>query len=142
VQIDRLQRLADTKDTIEAKLFEITLEIAAPSENKPHVHTHYTKEKGKLRVLLHAAKVQGKRRKMSMKDENTSHLIETVERTAMLPKDFTRRLPRPVVVEVFVNGKPARALIDSGSLADFMSTTLADQLHVTKEVLAKPLALQ
>lgn len=43
---------------------------------------------------------------------------------------------------VQVNGKPARALIDSGSLADFMSTTLADQLKVTKTELAKPLIVQ
>lgn len=41
-----------------------------------------------------------------------------------------------------MNGKSARALIDSGSLADFMSTTLADQLRVKKDILAKPLTLQ
>ena len=41
-----------------------------------------------------------------------------------------------------MNGHPARALLDSGSLGDFMSTTLADQLGVEKTVLETPLALQ
>ena len=34
------------------------------------------------------------------------------------------------MVAVQINGHPARALIDSGSLADFMSTTLAEKLDV------------
>jgi hypothetical protein len=53
-----------------------------------------------------------------------------------------RILPKPLVVKVTVNGQPARALLDSGSLGDFMSSTLADQLQVKKELLDTPLALQ
>ncbi|KIJ46235.1 hypothetical protein M422DRAFT_250279 [Sphaerobolus stellatus SS14] len=36
----------------------------------------------------------------------------------------------------------ARALLDSGSLADSVSTTLADQLKIMRELLKKPLQLQ
>ena len=41
-----------------------------------------------------------------------------------------------------MNDHPARALLDSGSLGDFMSSTLADQLGIKKEPLIVPLALQ
>ncbi|KIK58733.1 hypothetical protein GYMLUDRAFT_60508 [Collybiopsis luxurians FD-317 M1] len=43
-------------------------------------------------------------------------------------KDPKHKVPCPVVVEVVVNGQPAKALIDSGSLADFISNMLIDQL--------------
>ena len=48
-------------------------------------------------------------------------------------------VPNPIVATVNIVGKPTRALIDSGSLCDFMSTTLADQLNVQKEELGTPL---
>ena len=53
-----------------------------------------------------------------------------------------RVCPKPVIVVVQINGQPCRALLDSGSLSDFMSTTLADQLKVKLELLDKPLPLQ
>jgi hypothetical protein len=65
-----------------------------------------------------------------------------LQRNAAMPKDFTRTVPKPVVIVVHVNGHPARALLDSGSLGDFMSTSLADQLKVQKVMLQKPLSLQ
>jgi hypothetical protein len=46
------------------------------------------------------------------------------------------------VVKATINGHPARALLDSGSLGDFMSSTLADQLNVQRSTLDLPLALQ
>ena len=46
------------------------------------------------------------------------------------------------MVKVTVDGHPARALLDSGSLGDFISSTLADQLGVKKEILDAPLSLQ
>ncbi|KAG6906281.1 hypothetical protein DXG01_014826 [Tephrocybe rancida] len=58
------------------------------------------------------------------------------------PQDFLHVVPKPVVVVVNFNGHPARALLDSGSVGDFMSSTLADQLKVLKIELAKPLPLQ
>ncbi|TFK78470.1 hypothetical protein K466DRAFT_448921, partial [Polyporus arcularius HHB13444] len=60
----------------------------------------------------------------------------------MKPKDYTRTVPVPVVVEATVNGHAVRALLDTGSMADFLSTTIADQLKLDLEVLAKPLPVQ
>ena len=61
---------------------------------------------------------------------------------ATVSKDFTRMVPKPVVIVVHINGHPACALLYSGLLEDFMSTSLADQLKVRKVVLKKPLPLQ
>ena len=65
-----------------------------------------------------------------------------VQRNAASVKDKTRILPKPVTLTVKIDGHPARALIDSGSLGDFMSTNLADQLNVKREELEAPLGLQ
>ena len=65
-----------------------------------------------------------------------------LQRNAAHVKGNQRVLPKPIVVKVNVNGHPARALLDSGSLGDFMSTTLADQLEVKKMLLDIPLSLQ
>lgn len=89
-------------------------------------------------VFLNVARIKSAKKMSRVEEEK----LENIERTAMKVKDFTRKLPKPVVAEVYINGKPAQALIDSGSLADFMSTTLADQLKLKKDVLAKPLTLQ
>ena len=62
-----------------------------------------------------------------------------LERNATYAKDYNRLVPRPIVVDVLVEGKKARALLDSGSLADFMSTRFADQLKNRRVPLAKPL---
>ena len=65
-----------------------------------------------------------------------------VQRNAASVKDTTRVLPKPVTLTVNIDGHPARALVDSGSLGDFMSTNLADQLKVKREELENPLGLQ
>jgi hypothetical protein len=51
-------------------------------------------------------------------------------------------VPRPIVITVKINNHPARALLDSGSLGDFMSSMLADQLKVDCMKLDLPLGLQ
>lgn len=65
-----------------------------------------------------------------------------LERNAAITKDITRTIPKPVVVVVHVNEQPARALVDTGSLADFMSLNLAEQLQVKRVWLEKPLPIQ
>ena len=65
-----------------------------------------------------------------------------IQRNAASVKDKTRVLPKPVTLTVKIDGHPARALVDSGSLGDFMSTNLADQLKVKQEELESPLGLQ
>ncbi|KIJ58205.1 hypothetical protein HYDPIDRAFT_34401 [Hydnomerulius pinastri MD-312] len=70
--------------------------------------------------------------------------MHTLERNAAQPKHSGRLLSRPSAVLVYLNHKPCtgRALLDSGSLSDFVSTTLVDQLKLTYAVLDKPLPLQ
>ena len=65
-----------------------------------------------------------------------------VQRNAAVMKEASHKVPKPVVITAKINGQPARALLDSGSLGDFMSSTIADQLKVKKEKLALPLGLQ
>ncbi|KAG5635402.1 hypothetical protein H0H81_011394, partial [Sphagnurus paluster] len=51
-------------------------------------------------------------------------------------------IPKPVVIVVKVNGEPARALIDSGSLGDFISSTLVQQLGLKRKELTSPVPVQ
>jgi len=64
-----------------------------------------------------------------------------LECNAAVTKDVTRTIPKPVVV-VHANGRPVCALVDTGSLADFMSLNLAEQLKVKQIWLEKPLPIQ
>ena len=66
----------------------------------------------------------------------------SLQRNAVQVKGNQRILPKPIIVKVDINGRPARVLLDSGSLGDFISSTLADQLAVKREQLATPLSLQ
>ncbi|EIW64856.1 uncharacterized protein TRAVEDRAFT_108852, partial [Trametes versicolor FP-101664 SS1] len=68
--------------------------------------------------------------------------VRPLQRNAAETKDFRRVVPDPIVVTVHVNGQPARALLDSGSLADFMSAKFAHQLNVKGHELEKPLPVQ
>jgi hypothetical protein len=68
--------------------------------------------------------------------------LPALQRNAARTKDVTRRVPRPIVIAVKVNGKEARALLDSGSLGDFMSSSLADQLGLSRMRLQKPITVQ
>ena len=65
-----------------------------------------------------------------------------LQRNAASVKGDARILPKPVVLQVRINGHPVQALVDTGSLGDFMSTMLADQLKVKKSMLDTPLGLQ
>ncbi|KIK51833.1 hypothetical protein GYMLUDRAFT_109337, partial [Collybiopsis luxurians FD-317 M1] len=65
-----------------------------------------------------------------------------IQRNAASTKDFSRLIPKPLVIVVKINGHPARALVDTGSLGDFISTTFADQINLRKIELTKPIPLQ
>ncbi|KIL55333.1 hypothetical protein M378DRAFT_1045040, partial [Amanita muscaria Koide BX008] len=65
-----------------------------------------------------------------------------VQRNAAVTKDPSRLLAEPMRIVVKINGAPAQALVDSGSLSDFMSSSLADQLKVEKKILTTPLGVQ
>jgi len=92
---------------------------------------------------------------MDLPQDETTHLnvecnktmpsssgYSALERNAAVTKDVTRTIPKPVVVIVHANEQPARALVDTGSLADFMSLNLAEQLKVKRIWLEKPLPIQ
>ena len=68
--------------------------------------------------------------------------VSLLEKTSMRVKDQSRKVPEPIVVLASINGKEVRALIDTGSMADFVSTTVVEQLKLKKEVYAKPLSVQ
>ncbi|KAF8227864.1 hypothetical protein L208DRAFT_1404802, partial [Tricholoma matsutake] len=57
-------------------------------------------------------------------------MLPGLERNVSVTKDAARMVPKPVVVVAKINGHSVCALIDSGSLGDFLSTTLTDQLKV------------
>ena len=65
-----------------------------------------------------------------------------IQQNAAQVKGRQRVLPKPVVVKVLINDHPAQALLDSGSLEDYMSSMLADQLGMKKQTLDTLLALQ
>lgn len=69
----------------------------------------------------------------------SSDALPALQRNAANTRDFKRLIPEPVVVVVQVNGHSARALLDTGSLADFMSTRFAHQIGVKTFELEKPL---
>ena len=65
-----------------------------------------------------------------------------LQRNAVRIKGQHRIIPKPIVVKVTVNQHPAWALLDSGLLGDFISSTLANQLKLQRQMLDTPLALQ
>jgi hypothetical protein len=67
--------------------------------------------------------------------------VKGISRTASTPRLANRLGARPLAIVVRVNGEPVRALVDSGSLGDLVSTSLADQLKLRRKEL-DPLTLQ
>ncbi|KAJ3554430.1 hypothetical protein NP233_g12425 [Leucocoprinus birnbaumii] len=65
-----------------------------------------------------------------------------IERTALRVRKAGDLIPRPTIVMAKIAGQPCRALLDTGSMGDFVSTTLADQLRLDVEQLKSPLTLQ
>ncbi|KAJ8579502.1 hypothetical protein M405DRAFT_754427, partial [Rhizopogon salebrosus TDB-379] len=65
-----------------------------------------------------------------------------LQRHAARPKSSGRLLPRSLVVIILINDRPCRALLNSGSLTDFISTTVVDQLKLKFDLLDKPIPLQ
>ncbi|KAF8218874.1 hypothetical protein L208DRAFT_1419269, partial [Tricholoma matsutake] len=59
-----------------------------------------------------------------------NNMLPGLEHNVSVTKDAARMVPKPVVVIAKINGHSVRALIDSGSLGDFLSTTLTDQLKI------------
>ena len=92
-------------------------------------------------IMLHATRLMASSIK---KRKHTSGMegVTSIEKTSMRVKDQSRKVPEPVVVIATLNGHQVRALVDTGSMADFISTTVVEQLKLRKEVYAKPLSVQ
>ena len=66
-----------------------------------------------------------------------------LQRNTVKRKDMGGRIiPKPIVLHTKLNGHPVRTLVDCGSLGDFVSSTIADQLHLKRILLEKPIGLQ
>ncbi|TFY61096.1 hypothetical protein EVJ58_g4727, partial [Rhodofomes roseus] len=74
-------------------------------------------------------------------DRNASgpSALPALQRNAAVPRDFQRLIPEPAIVVIQINGQPARTLLDSGSMADFLSARFAHQIGVKTFELARPL---
>ncbi|KAF7375484.1 DNA/RNA polymerase [Mycena sanguinolenta] len=105
--------------------------------SRAHRNRHRRTDRERTAHEIHAFAAGPSRRKSKMTQEGT---IE-YQRTASNIRDFARAVPQPMVIVVQVNGNPVTALLDSGSLGDFMSTTLVDQLKLKTDMLAKPLTV-
>jgi hypothetical protein len=92
--------------------------------------------------LMTSSTVRRKVKPKVRKSEGETEEIDMMERTAARAKDFERVIPKGCIIEAFVNGNTVRVLVDSGSMADFISTTLVDQLKIKTDRLEKPLTLQ
>ena len=68
--------------------------------------------------------------------------FDTMEYTMVYAKNFKRCIPCPIIITVKINRELVRVMIDSGLLADFMSTKFANQIGIRKIVLAKLLPIQ
>ena len=127
--------------------FDVMAYTAALTEDHTEEELQFFTNLGESRrrrrwsLMLNSVRTAG-HRGPKKSQETSADVIPAVERTAMKPKDFNRIILKPVIVLVHVNGHRARALLDTGSMGDFMSTTLVDQLGLKTEVLVKPLALQ
>lgn len=68
--------------------------------------------------------------------------LQSLHRQAARPKCTTWLLPRLLIIIVMINDKPCCALLDSGSLMDFIFSTIVDQLQLKYDLLEKPILLQ
>ncbi|PVF91431.1 hypothetical protein CPB86DRAFT_719441, partial [Serendipita vermifera] len=64
-----------------------------------------------------------------------------MEHNGGYPRD-KRVMPLPIIVTVYIDGKPCRALIDTGAFADFISTSAVESMGLKKKVLDTPIPLQ
>ncbi|KAJ3474431.1 hypothetical protein NLI96_g12462 [Meripilus lineatus] len=94
----------------------------------------------RTRIMFGA--IQPRKPKKAVNSKSADHFVSAIERNAMRTRDLTRKIPKTLVITVKINGKPVKALLDSGSMADFVSTTIVDQLKLEKEVLVKQLPVQ
>ncbi|THU76793.1 hypothetical protein K435DRAFT_704004, partial [Dendrothele bispora CBS 962.96] len=92
--------------------------------------------------MSNATNVSAKPKRRRASAKSADDYVENLERSSMSVKDPNRKVPRPIIVDVKINGCVTRALVDSGSTTDFISTRLVDQLKLQKNLLEKALPVQ
>ncbi|KAJ3013108.1 hypothetical protein NUW54_g1685 [Trametes sanguinea] len=122
-----------------AAVTKVILEGYTTDELWHHWRAAERRRRRRIQLMVGAVSVKKSRKKQQDIPVNA---LPALERNAMRPKDYTRKAPMPVVVNVQINGHSARALLDTGCMADFISTTLIDQLKIPTDVLAKQLPVQ
>ena len=97
-------------------------------------------------LMLGMTRIPGQQTMIKMRETKMCVLdpegTPTIERTMPQIRDKSRRLPEPIVVQVLISGNPIRALLDTGSMADFLSTTAVNLLRLPKETYDKLLSVQ
>ncbi|KIJ27687.1 hypothetical protein M422DRAFT_271110 [Sphaerobolus stellatus SS14] len=109
------------------------------SEPLETLSERYERITGRIPLPLHSAAV---RPGINSNSKPISVSETKLEQNNSKPKDPTRHVPKPLIITIKINGQPARALVDSGSLLDFVSTTLVDQLKLPTVPFARPQPLQ
>jgi hypothetical protein len=69
------------------------------------------------------------------------HQFAALQRNSAMAKDPSHIVPKPIIVTVEVKGHLCHALLDMGSLENFISRSLVDQLKIKKTELNKPVTL-
>ena len=78
---------------------------------------------------------------------NSMHLKKSkgetlsLEWNSAVPCDFSRVMPRPIVVMSFMNSEHARMLLDTGLLLDFVTPAFVEHLGLKMFPLAKQISL-
>jgi len=66
----------------------------------------------------------------------------SIQRTTAQVRDSKRKVPKPILIVVKINGHPCKALLDSRSTRDFVSPAIAQKLGLKRKELTVPLPLQ
>ena len=69
-------------------------------------------------------------------------MYPTMQQNLTYVWDVSRQVLKPLVIVVHINGHLAWALVDLGSLGDFVSSTLTQQLGLKKKELKDPIPVQ
>ena len=149
VNFAKMQSIEDKARDLDALQIS-TLEIAHKSISDAHSHTSVqiddqllartesdTAMQCKMTTLVGNQKGKGKD-----PTETYPNYMTALEQNAAKPKDFTRIVPKAIIVQCHIEGQSMRALIYSGSFSDFISTVMVDQLKLTAAHLVKPIACQ
>ena len=107
---------------------------------------HDKRFSGYVMIMLGMTRIPGQQNKIKKRGTKKRVLdpegVPAIEHTTLRVKDRPRKLPEPIVIEVKINGHNIRALLDTGSMADFLSTTVVDQLKLERVTYEKPLGVQ